>query len=248
MVAQHASTQRSGPHPPRPPAAQVGHLHARGACRAADVAGGDRRCCSGGCGPQRRAGPAARSPPAPSTTSSAVPPGTAPGTRPRTSRRAMEALPSGKWKLSGAAGRRVARRRVAHPRRRAGREPEAAEAREAEGPDVERADRVGADAPLAVAHRLEERERPGIGAGDAEQVVPVAHAREARLLLVRGQARQVVDRRLVQADDVVAHPLRERRVRAAPRAQGRWPTPVAKWSAPKVSRSKKIPRPQPCRA
>ena len=130
-------------------------------------------------------------------------------------------------KSGGSAGCRVASGRVAHPRSRPRREPEAAEARKAEGPDIERADRVGADAPLAVAHRLEERERPGVGAGDAQQVVPVAHPHEARLLLVRGQARQIVDRRLVQADNVVAHAVGERRVpqRFAPGAlaRPRWP-------------------------
>ena len=110
--------------------------------------------------------------------------------------------------IGGAVG--VARSRVSHARCRAGRKLQALEAREAERPDVERRDRVDADAPFAVGPRLVEGDDAGIRLGDVEQEIPVAHLRQPRLLFRGRQAGKVVDLCFLDAGNVALRLRRQR--------------------------------------
>jgi hypothetical protein len=100
---------------------------------------------------------------------------------------------------------------VTHIRRRTGLELEPAKARKVEGPDIERGHRIGPDAPLAMRTRLVDRNRRRIGLDDIAQEIAIAHARQARFLVRRRQSGEIVGLPLLDAHDVVARLVRQRR-------------------------------------
>ena len=115
-------------------------------------------------------------------------------------------------KMRGAPGLGVSCGGESHMRRSARLKIEPLKAREIERPHLERPDRLNSHSPLLVRHCLEIGQDPRIGLYDLGEIVGVAHPREPRLLLVRGEAGQVIALLLVDLGDVGRNRRRERGV------------------------------------
>src|SRR5579863_6232003 len=107
----------------------------------------------------------------------------------------------------------IARGGKSHMRGRARLKIKALKAGKAESPDVQRGDRVDADAPFAVRACLVEGDGVRICLHDIQQEVAIAHLRQSGFLFGRRQAGKVVDVCFLYSGDVALCLWRQRGLR-----------------------------------